>query len=165
MRDRCQNRAFETCHRCVYETWMIFRQWWESEEELLNKGPSKSEFFILILLYPSLYLLSGFIHELGHIVGAMVSGVTIVEIKFTANVFSVSVNAFRKNLILAKLLGGGFQGMFFLIVSKRYRFLNIVVGSCFVYSLAEAAGLSALMVICASVSEIVGHLFVIYRAW
>ncbi|MHA2149714.1 MAG: hypothetical protein ACXACG_05810 [Candidatus Thorarchaeota archaeon] len=130
-----------------------------------KKGPSKSEFLFLILLYPSLYFLSGFIHELGHIVGAIVSGVTIVEIKFIANVFSVSVNAFRKNLILTKLLGGGFQGMFFLIVSKRYRFLNIVVGSCFVYALAEAAGLSALMGLCAFVSEIVGNLIVIYYAW
>jgi hypothetical protein len=143
---------------------MTFRQWWENEEELLNKGPSKSELFLLIMLYPSLYFFSGFIHELGHVVGAIVSGVTIVEIKFTANVFSVSVNAFRKNLILTKLLGGGFQGMYFFIVSKRYRFLNIIVVSCFVYAIAEAAGFSALMVICAFVSEIVGHLLVIYYA-
>jgi hypothetical protein len=144
---------------------MVFRQWWESNEEMLNKGPSKSEFFLLILLYPFLYFLSGLFHELGHIVGAMISGVTIVEIKFTANVFSVSVNAFQKNLILTKLLGGGFQGMFFLIVSKRYRFLSIVVGSCFVYAIAEVASFSTLMIICAFVSEIIGHLIVIHYAW
>ncbi len=144
---------------------MAFRQWLESEEELLNKGPSKSEFFVLILLYPSIYLLSGVLHELGHIVGAIVTGVTITEIKFTASVFSVSVNAFRNNLTLAKLLGGGFQGMFFLILSKRYRLLKIVVGSCFIYALAELAGSFYLMLICAFVSEIIGHLIIIYYAW
>ena len=147
------------------EKWKTFRQWWESEEELLKRGPSKSEYVVLILLYPFLYFLSGVLHEFGHIVGALVSGTTIIEIKFATNVFSVSVNAFGKNLILAKLLGGGFQGMFFLILSKRYSPLYLVASSCFVYAVAEATGLSALMIICAFVSEIIGGLIVIYYAW
>lgn len=147
------------------ERWVAFRHRWESEEELLRVGPSKSEYFILLLLFPYLYLFSGGLHELGHILGAMLSGVPIVVVIFSSTVFSVGINSFGKDVIFVKFLGGIFQGMFFLPLFHRYRPLYLVSFSCFVYAVAETFGCQVLMMICAFFAEIVGCLIVICLAF
>ncbi len=149
----------------VKKRWVAFRHRWESEEELLRVGPSKSEYFILLLFYQYLYLLSGFLHELGHMVGAMFSGTPIVAVMFSPTVFSVSINSFGRHITFVRILGGVFQGMFFLLLSRRYRPLYLVSFSCFVYAIAEVYGCQVLMIICAVLSEIVGCLIVICLAF
>jgi len=147
------------------EKWIAFRQRWESEEELLSTGPSKSEYFSLTIIYAFLYLASGLIHEIGHVVGALLSETPIITFVFTPTVFAVNVNSFGKSLTFARLLGGLFQGAFFLPLSRRYRFMYLVTFSCFVYAVAEAIGFQTLMMLCAFISEIVGNLIVIYLAY
>lgn len=144
---------------------MAFRLQWESKEELLRVGPSKSEYFFLLLIYPYLYLLSGLLHELGHIVGALVSGAPIVMVSFAPTVFSVTVNGFGRSLTFAKLMGGVFQGTIFLALTQRFRVLWSVTMACFIYAMAEAAGIPWLMFICAFFSEIIVTLIIIYLAY
>ena len=151
-------------HQRLMERWGAFRHYWESEEELLSVGPSKSEYFFLLLLYPYLYLLSGLFHELGHIIGAMVIGIPVLGVHFGWFGFSVSVIGFWEDFTIARLMGGLFQGLFLSVFAHRYRFLWFVTAACFVYAIAEAAGVLWLMFVCAFFSEIVGTLIVIYLA-
>jgi hypothetical protein len=148
----------------LMERWVAFRHYWESEEELLRAGPSKSEYFFLVLIYPYLYLLSGIIHELGHVIGALIAGDPIVMISLTPTVFSVTVQGIGRSLILARSMGGLFQGMFLSVFAQRYRFLWSVTAACFVYAIAEATGVLWLMFVCSFFSEIVGTLIIIYLA-
>ena len=143
---------------------MSFRQWWE-QTEVLSKGPSKAEYFILISLYQPLYLVSGVIHEFGHVTGAILTGVPIIDVEFTARAFIAVVNSFEKNTVFARLLGGLFQGAFFLCLSIRYRPLRFVPFSCLIYAIAEAFYIPMLMRACAFVSEIIGVIVVIKFAW
>jgi hypothetical protein len=145
--------------------WMNFRQQWESREELLREGPSKSEYFLLLFIYPYLYLFSGVVHELGHIVGALVSGAPIVMVSFAPAVFSVTVNGFGRSLTFAKLMGGVFQGTIFVALSHRYRVMWSVTTACFIYAVAEAVGITWLMFVCAFFSEIIVTLIIIYLAY
>jgi hypothetical protein len=148
----------------MIEKWIALRQWWE-QTDVLEKGPSETEYFILLSLYPIIYFLSGIFHEIGHISGAILTGVPIIDIQFTSTAFIVIVNSYEKNTVFAKLLGGLFQGAFFSCVSIRYRPLRFVSVSCLIYAVAEALCVPELMEICAFVSEIIGGLVVIKCAW
>ncbi|MFX1579570.1 MAG: hypothetical protein ACFFBJ_07960 [Promethearchaeota archaeon] len=157
-------RANDTLKK-INLAWMNFRQQWESREELLREGPSKSEYFFLLLIYPYLYLFSGVVHEFGHIMGALVSGAPIVMLSFAPTVFSVTVNGFGRSLTFAKLMGGVFQGTIFLALTQRFRVLWSVTIACFVYAVAEVAGIPWLMFVCAFFSEIIVTLTIIYLAY
>jgi hypothetical protein len=148
----------------IKKKWTEFRHWWESEEELQSNGPSKSEYFILIILYPLLYLLSGIFHELGHFIGAIITGAPVVGVDFKLFGFSVSVNGFGKDLTMTRLLGGFFQGVFLLPFSKRYDPLRIASIFCFIYAIAEALRLEIVMLISAFISEIIVCLVIIVLA-
>ena len=162
---KSRKSANKACHQRLREKWVAFRHYWESEEELLSVGLSKSEYFFLLLIYPYLYLLSGVFHELGHIIGAMIVGVPILGVHFGLFGFSVSVIGFWGDLTVARLMGGLFQGLFLSFFAHRYRFLWSVTAACFVYAIAEASGVLWLMFVCAFFSEIIGTLIIIYLAY
>ena len=162
---RTQNTANKGFYQRLTEKWTAFRHYWESEEELLSVGPSKSECFLLLLIYPYLYLLSGVFHELGHIIGIVTIGAPVISVHFGLFGFSVSTIGFWEDLTLARLMGGLFQGLFLSFFAHRYRFLWFVTAACFVYAIAEAAGVLWLMFVCALFFEIVGTLIVIYLAY
>ena len=135
---RTQKTVNKGFHQRLKEIWIAFRHYWESEEELLSVGPSKSEYFFLLLLYPYLYLLSGVVHELGHIIGATITGVPVLGVHFGLFGFSVSVIGLGNDLTLTMVMGGLFQGLFLSVFAHRYKFLWSVTTACFAYAIAEA---------------------------
>ena len=103
---------------------------------MLNIGPSKSEYFVLVGFYPQLYLLSGVLHELGHFVGALLIGAPVMGTEFTLLGFSVLINGFGDDLIITRLLGGISQGVFLLPFLKKiqsYTFSSFLL-FCLCYS-------------------------------
>ena len=143
--------------------WVNFSIWWEGEEAQIN-GSKKSQYIILTILYPVLYFLSAAVHEAGHIIGAMITGMTVTNVKIALFGSSVEIITHGMDPTFVALLGGVFQGVFFLALSKWYKPLRVISGACFVYAVVESAGFLPLMVICAFFAEFVGCFLISWYA-